>query len=623
MFNSLRIRLTLIFVGLTIVPLVVVGLLITQRGHDALQARSVAFQGEVAERVADSLEYFFNERRTELFALTNIYGIDSLDNDAQRDVLLTLLSQQPAYYQVAMVNADANETIRITRGEVITDNDLVNRTNDPVVQSAMETGQVQFGSVYFNESARDRFITIAVPIENLYTGGVENVLVAEVRFQNVSDAILRETNLGEGEDIFVINSDGVVLAHRNPNLVIRETAFPVPESDGRTAGLNDDDVVLATHPVQLAGQELFVVAQTSYKNATAIANDLSTISRFITLTTLLISGIVVVWTVSRVVNPIINMARVATAVEQGDLNVKANEKGKGEIAVLGRAFNQMTAQLQKTLDGLQHNVTELEASNKEREVLIKDLQAAKRIAEENSRLKSEFLSTMSHELRTPMNAIEGFTGIMLKRMAGVDYNDKAERYLHKIQSNSRRLLGLINDFLDLSRIESGRLELAYMPMSPTEMAQKWRDNLSVLADEKGLEFEVIVDPDLPEKMYGDEESLSKIAINLVGNAIKFTEEGRIKLSLQKRGDQMELEVEDTGIGIPAHARDFIFDEFRQVDQSSKRVHGGTGLGLAIVQKLAREMGGTVTVQSQVGVGSTFTVLVPIHIEEEQIVYGVS
>lgn len=241
--------------------------------------------------------------------------------------------------------------------------------------------------------------------------------------------------------------------------------------------------------------------------------------------------------------------------------------------------------------------------------------AAKRIADENSRLKSEFLATMSHELRTPMNAIEGFTGIILKRMAGTDYNEKTARYLEKIKSNSKRLLGLINDFLDLSRIESGRYELAYLPIAPHTLAQQWRETLSVLADNKGLTFDVDVDPELPVTIYGDEESLSKIVINLVGNAIKFTEQGLVKLSLQKHNQVMVLQVSDTGMGIPPHAREYIFEEFRQVDQSSKRQHGGTGLGLAIVQRLVRAMNGTVTLESEVGVGSTFTVQIPIATEQ--------
>lgn len=264
-----------------------------------------------------------------------------------------------------------------------------------------------------------------------------------------------------------------------------------------------------------------------------------------------------------------------------------------------------------------YNITERRRSEQAREELIKELRAARRIAEENSRLKSEFLATMSHELRTPMNAIEGFAGIMMKRMAGVEYNDPAGRYIAKIRSNSQRLLNLINDFLDLSRIEAGRLELAHSAIIPREMAAKWKENLGVLAENKDIALEVNTSSDMPEVIYGDEESITKIAINLIGNAIKFTETGSVNVQLSRRADQMCLEVRDTGIGIPPHAREFIFDEFRQVDQSSKRLHGGTGLGLAIVQKLARAMNGTVTVDSEVGVGSTFTVLLPLHTSTDQ------
>ncbi len=247
----------------------------------------------------------------------------------------------------------------------------------------------------------------------------------------------------------------------------------------------------------------------------------------------------------------------------------------------------------------------------ERQRLIKELQAAKRLAEENSRLKSEFLSTMSHELRTPMNAIEGFTSIMLSRMGGVEFNEKTERYITRVNVNSKRLLQLINDFLDLSRVESGRLELAYQPFSPVDLAKRWQAEIGILADKKNIGFELNIDPKLPEMVYGDEESISKIAINLLGNAIKFTEQGKVTLSLVNGGENWCISVADTGIGIPPHAREYVFEEFRQVDQTSKRKYGGTGLGLAIVQKYARTMGGIVTLQSEVGVGSTFTVTLPI------------
>lgn len=256
------------------------------------------------------------------------------------------------------------------------------------------------------------------------------------------------------------------------------------------------------------------------------------------------------------------------------------------------------------------DITEIDEARKEREKLIAELRVANRLAQENSRLKSEFLSTMSHELRTPLNAIEGFTSIMLSDM-GVELTPQARRMIERVSINSKRLLSLINDFLDLSRIESGRMELVNLPLRPVDLAERWREQVGVLAESKNLHFQVEVDETLP-LLLGDEEALSKIAINLLSNAVKFTQQGHIFLRLRRSGaDLWEIQVEDTGIGIPPHAREYIFDEFRQVDQSSKRLYGGTGLGLAIVQKLARLMGGTVTVHSEVGRGSIFTVTLPL------------
>jgi signal transduction histidine kinase len=614
MFTSLRTRLTLLFVVLTIIPLVIVGTLIARRGFETLENQSSEFQEQLARQTAISLGAFFSERRNELLTLTNVAGLTSLDQDAQLDTLLTLLTEQPAYYQVAMLDGDGQETIRLTRGELVRTNDLASRADDPLYQQVVETGSISFSPVYFNESARDRLITVAVPVQDLFTGEIGNVLVAEVRFRNVEEEVLRNLDLTQGEDVYVVDSSGVVIAHRNPSLVLRGTVFNLPEANGRHTGLSGQDVILAMDTIQLEGLELTVVAETTYANATTLAYDLTSLAAVITVNSLLVAGAIVAFSVNRAVNPILKISKVAEAIEGGDLTVKADETGAREIATLGRTFNRMTAQLSQTLKGLQENVAQLQRANEERENLIKDLQAAKRLAEENSRLKSEFLSTMSHELRTPMNAIEGFSSIMLSRMGGVDYNEKTERYLNKVQSNSQRLLHLINDFLDLSRIESGRLELAYLPISPATMVQKWRDELGMVLEKKDVAFEVSIDPNLPDTIYGDEEALSKIATNLLGNAFKFTPQGKVMLRLERRDQQIAIQVSDTGIGIPPHAREFIFDEFRQVDQSSKRVYGGTGLGLAIVQKFVREMGGTVTLDSEVGKGSTFTVLLPIQTE---------
>jgi signal transduction histidine kinase len=616
MFKSLRVRLTLLFLGLMVVPLLLVGSQIARRGFNTLESQAIEFERLLARQTSISLGAFFSERQNELSILTNVSGIESLEPAEQRNIMLTLLSEQPAYYELTLIDASGNELERITRDEIITRDDLTNRSGDPLFQQAVENRSINYSDVYFNEDARDRLITIAVPIEDLYTGDIGHILVAEIRFQNVQEEVLRSLNLSSEEDVYIVDSDGVVIAHKNPNLVLRETRFDVPDVNGRYAGIEGGDVLLATEKLLLENLELSVVAQTTYESATAIAANSSQTSAIIMVVGLITASIVITAVVSRVVRPIVRISRVAEAIQNGDLNARAEVSGSDEIATLAKTFNSMTAQLKSTLSGLRENIDKLEKSREEREKLIKDLQAAKRLAEENSRLKSEFLSTMSHELRTPMNAIEGFTGIMLKRMGGVDYNAPTERFLTKVQSNSSRLLNLINDFLDLSRIESGRLELAQMPISPSTMAKKWYDDLSVLAEKKGIAFTMNVDPGLPETILGDEESLSKIAGNLLSNAFKFTSEGEVSLEVKRQGDDMVIEVRDTGIGIPPHAREFIFDEFRQVDQSSKRLYGGTGLGLAIVQKLARAMNGTVTLESEVGKGSTFTVLLPINVEPQ-------
>jgi signal transduction histidine kinase len=239
-----------------------------------------------------------------------------------------------------------------------------------------------------------------------------------------------------------------------------------------------------------------------------------------------------------------------------------------------------------------------------------ELAKANAIAKESIRLKSEFMSTMSHELRTPLNAIRGFCGIMLEGMGG-EIDSDATHMVERINANSDRLLHLINDVLDIAKIEAGRLELVTEPFAPHDLAQRWIAQNGVLAQSKGLKLESYVDPALPKKLLGDAERITQIATNLLSNAIKFTQEGQVRLELKADAENWIIQVSDTGVGIPPHALNYIFDEFRQLDGSSKRVYGGTGLGLAIVRNLCRMMDGSVRVTSELGSGSIFTVTLPM------------
>ena len=239
-----------------------------------------------------------------------------------------------------------------------------------------------------------------------------------------------------------------------------------------------------------------------------------------------------------------------------------------------------------------------------------ELKEARRTAEETTRLKSEFLSTMSHELRTPLNAIIGYSGIMLQGISG-KIDGEAERMIQTMYDSSQHLLNLVNDILDLSKIEAGRMEIVKADFPIREMVGEVETQMKILAKEKQLLFDIEVEDNVPEMLNGDEERLKQVLINLLSNAFKFTEKGAVGLYVSHKENEIWLRVRDTGIGIPPHALPYIFQEFRQVDGSTRREQQGTGLGLAIVQKLVQAMGGTVRVESTIGDGTVFTVALPL------------
>src|SRR4029453_18546917 len=208
---------------------------------------------------------------------------------------------------------------------------------------------------------------------------------------------------------------------------------------------------------------------------------------------------------------------------------------------------------------------------------------------EASRAKSEFLASMSHELRTPLNAILGFIELMLDDLYG-EVPPSLREPLVDVQTNSRHLLRLINDVLDLSKIEAGRMELAVGDYIVNDVLETVRASLRSLASAKGLDFVVSAAADLPVA-YGGGKRISQCLVNLAGNAIKFTKEGSVEIAAERRGDTLVYRVTDTGIGIAQDQLDNVFSEFRQVDATISREYGGTGLGLSITKKFVEIHGG--------------------------------
>ena len=229
--------------------------------------------------------------------------------------------------------------------------------------------------------------------------------------------------------------------------------------------------------------------------------------------------------------------------------------------------------------------------------------------------KSEFLANMSHELRTPLNAILGYTELILDNIYG-DVPEKIQDVLERLEQNGRHLLGLINNVLDLSKIEAGQLILTLNPYSMEELVQTALNSVEALAAEKKLELKAVVSPDLTTGK-GDEQRIAQVFLNLLGNAIKFTEEGEIKVEVTASNETFLVSVSDTGPGIPEADQKRIFQEFLQVDGSSTREKGGSGLGLSIAKKIVEMHGGRIWVESIPGEGSIFRFTLPVQVEKQR------
>ena len=234
---------------------------------------------------------------------------------------------------------------------------------------------------------------------------------------------------------------------------------------------------------------------------------------------------------------------------------------------------------------------------------------------EASRVKSEFLARVSHELRTPLGVIRGYADLLFEPVYGA-LSELQVKAVNEIVDSTERISDMVGELLDEARLAAGAVQLEIKPFNPAEILDDVKEKMSVLADQKQLALTAEVDPGLPTKIVGDPTRIHQMVTNLTSNSIKFTRQGKVGIRFYLHDtDTWALEVTDTGPGIPKEAHESIFEPFRQADSSIPRIFGGTGLGLSIVKHLTNLMGGKITVQSEVGNGSTFTVILPLNSED--------
>jgi signal transduction histidine kinase len=313
----------------------------------------------------------------------------------------------------------------------------------------------------------------------------------------------------------------------------------------------------------------------------------------------LLLGFVISWSF---ILPVQKAHGFVSEVAKGNFTATINVPNRDEFGALAAHMNHMSQELHRLYE-VQHRASQ-------------ELQRLNERLQQASKAKSNFLANMSHELRTPMNAILGFVEMMLDEIYG-EVPPELREPLTDVQTNGKHLLRLINDVLDLSKIEAGRMELVLAEYSVQDVVETVRTSLQSLALEKGLEFVAAADNDIP-LAFGDGKRITQCLMNLVGNALKFSKRGRVALTAEQKGKDLLYRVSDTGIGIPKDELENIFGEFQQVDTAITREFSGTGLGLNITKKFVEMHGGRIWVESELGAGSTFSFTVPLRMDMSEV-----
>jgi len=316
--------------------------------------------------------------------------------------------------------------------------------------------------------------------------------------------------------------------------------------------------------------------------------------------------------------PLDELTKGTEIIGKGDLEHKVEVKSKDELGQLAAAFNNMTESLKQTTasrDELEEEVTVRKQVEEEVKKSVEQLKQANIQLQEMDSLKSVFLASMSHELRTPLNSIIGFTGVILMGMAG-EVNEEQRKQLTVVKNSASHLLSLINDILDISKIEADKVVLSLEEFSLDSVVREVVESVSPMASGKGLELVT----ELPEgtTLFSDRRRIKQVLMNLVSNAVKFTDRGSVRITARVSGDEnLEFRVIDTGVGIRKEDMYKLFQPFQQVDISLTKKYEGTGLGLYLTKKLVDILGRDISAKSEYGKGSEFTFIVPLRYEEEK------
>ena len=549
----------------------------------------IAVQREKAQGAAAVIDQFVKGIEGLVGWATGFQPAGGLLQELRFD-FLRMLRQAPAITDISYVGADGREQIKVSRLAMDTLASGADLSQEPKFKEA-RANKRYLSPVYFRKESEPYF-TLA------FADRAGGVIIAEVNLKTLWE-VISHIQVGRGGVAYVVDERGLLIAHPNYDIVLNKTnmaglpgialalaklknpSLQVPAISKDRLGR---DVLRASAPIGTLGWLVFV----DLPLAEALQPVYATLKRTAIVLGggLLLAALAGIWLARHMVVPIRLLTASAVRIGSGDLNHRIEIHSRDEVQTLADSFNDMGARL-------------------------KDSYATLEIASQH---KSQFLANMSHELRTPLNAILGYNALLQDGLYG-ELPPKTKDVLDRVEKNGKHLLGLINDVLDLSKIEAGQLVLGIEGYSMRDVVQTVVSATESLAAAKSLPLRVEVAEGMP-KGRGDERRITQVLLNLVGNAIKFTDEGEVRISASSGDGKFSVAVSDTGPGIPTSEQSRIFEEFHQIDSSNIKKKGGTGLGLAIAKRIVELHRGRMWVVSEVGRGSTFHFEVPVRAEKD-------